>query len=175
MPALEKALKSLDALDKKDITEIKSFAKPPPLVMMTMEAVNILLGEKPDWDSAKRVLNDSAFLERLKTYDKDNIPGPALKKLAKFVIRDEYQPDVVGRQSSAAKSLCMWTHAMDTYSKVAKEVAPKKAALAEMNEQLAAANASLQAVLDKVASLQRTLDDTEAEKNRLIKEAQLTE
>merc|ERR1719399_310316 len=182
MPALEKALKSLDSLDKKDIGEIKSFAKPPPLVMMTMEAVNILLGEKPDWDSAKRVLNDSAFLDKLRNYDKDNIPGPALKKLAKFVIRDEYQPDVVGRQSSAAKSLCMWTHAMDTYSKVAKEVAPKKAALAEMNEQLAIANASLQskrdalqAVLDKVAALQKTLDDTEAEKNRLIKEAQLTE
>merc|ERR1719269_536577 len=91
MPALEKALKSLDSLDKKDITEIKSFAKPPPLVMMTMEAVNILLGEKPDWDSAKRVLNDSQFLDKLRSYDKDNIPGPALKKLAKYVIRDEYQ------------------------------------------------------------------------------------
>lgn len=44
MPALEKAIKSLDALDKKDITEIKTFPKPPALVMMTMEAVNTLLG-----------------------------------------------------------------------------------------------------------------------------------
>jgi dynein heavy chain len=182
MPALEKALKSLDALDKKDITEIKSFSKPPPLVMMTMEAVNVLLGEKPDWDSAKKVLNDSAFLDKLRTYDKDNIPQAALKKLSKYVVKDEYQPDVVGRQSSAAKSLCMWTHAMDTYSKVAKEVAPKKAKLEEMNRELNAAEATLQEkrnalqqVLDKVAALQKQLEDTEGEKNRLIREAELTQ
>ena len=52
LPALAAAAEALENLEKKDITEIKSFAKPPPLVMMTMEAVNILLGEKPDWDSA---------------------------------------------------------------------------------------------------------------------------
>ncbi len=34
--------------------------------MMTMEAVNILLGEKPDWDAAKKTLNDSQFMEKLK-------------------------------------------------------------------------------------------------------------
>ena len=32
MPALNKALKSLDKLSKADITEVKSFAKPPPAV-----------------------------------------------------------------------------------------------------------------------------------------------
>merc|ERR1719331_489592 len=52
MPALEKALKSLDSLDKKDIGEVKGFKNPPSLVMVTMEAVNILLGEKTDWDTA---------------------------------------------------------------------------------------------------------------------------
>merc|ERR1740138_853941 len=73
MPALKKALKSLDALDKKDIGEIKSFPKPPPLVMMTMEAVCLLLGEKTDWDAAKKVLTDPKFIDRLKSFDKDNI------------------------------------------------------------------------------------------------------
>ena len=33
---------------------------------------------------------------------------------------------------------------MDTYSKVAKEVEPKKAKLAELNKELSAANAALQ-------------------------------
>ncbi|CEL99773.1 unnamed protein product [Vitrella brassicaformis CCMP3155] len=182
MPALNAALAALDSLDKKDITEIKSFAKPPPLVMMTMEAVNILLSEKPDWDSAKKVLSDTGFLARLKNFDKDNIPQPILKKLEKYVQKPEYSPDSVGAQSKAAKSLCMWTHAMDTYSKVAKEVEPKKRKLEEMNAQLDAANAKLkeakeklQSVLDKVAALEKQLEDTNNEKNRLIHEAQLTE
>merc|ERR1712159_822330 len=108
-----------------------------------MEAVNTLLNEKADWDTAKKVLSDGKFLDRLKQFDKDNIPQPVLKKLEKFVVKPEYQPDVVGNQSKAAKSLCMWTHAMDTYSKVAKEVEPKKMKLAEMNKKLSTANAQL--------------------------------
>lgn len=43
LPTLEKALKALDSLTKNDITEVKSFAKPPPAVQVVMEAVCILL------------------------------------------------------------------------------------------------------------------------------------
>lgn len=43
LPTLEKALKALDSLTKNDITEVKSFAKPPPAVQIVMEAVCILL------------------------------------------------------------------------------------------------------------------------------------
>lgn len=50
---------SLDSLDKRDITEIKSFTKPPPLVMLAMEAVCIILGEKTDWDHCRKVLSDT--------------------------------------------------------------------------------------------------------------------
>merc|ERR1719409_455075 len=136
-----------------------------------MEAVNTLLGEKTDWDTAKKVLSDTKFLDRLKAFDKDNIPAAVLKKLEKFVVKPEYQPDVVGNQSRAAKSLCMWTHAMDTYSKVAKEVGPKKEKLAEMNKELEKANSNLkekqdqlQEVLDMVAALEKKLKDTVDEK-----------
>ncbi|CAJ1337950.1 unnamed protein product [Effrenium voratum] len=181
MPALESALKSLDALDKKDIQEIKSFAKPPPLVMMTMEAVNVLLQEKPDWDTAKKVLNRPTFLQDLKSYDKDNIPEKVLKQLSKYVTKPEYTVEAVGNQSKAAKSLCMWTYAMDTYSKVAKEVEPKKQKVAELNDKLAKANSELQAKQDnlrevesQVAALQKKLSDTVNEKDRLVAEAQLT-
>jgi len=81
----------------------------------------------------------------------------------------------VARVSSAAKGLCMWIHAMNVYSKVAKEVGPKKARLEMMNAQLAKANGelqekrdNLQAVVDKVAELQRQCDETVAEKQRLL-------
>jgi dynein heavy chain len=36
LPAFASALKALDSLDKKDITEIKSFAKPPDMVVVVM-------------------------------------------------------------------------------------------------------------------------------------------
>lgn len=55
MPALNAAIDALNSLNKADITEMKSFIKPPPLVLMTMEAISILLGEPIGWDSAKKV------------------------------------------------------------------------------------------------------------------------
>lgn len=55
LPALEAAEKALSALNKNDIVEIKTFSKPPALVQLTMEGVCILLHEKPDWETAKRV------------------------------------------------------------------------------------------------------------------------
>lgn len=46
MPALEEAMRALDSLNKKDISEMKSYAKPPIKVEMVMEAVMILKGVK---------------------------------------------------------------------------------------------------------------------------------
>ena len=52
-------------------------------MQITMEGVCVMLDEKPDWPTAKKVLGDSQFLQNLKTYDKDNIPEPTIKKLQK--------------------------------------------------------------------------------------------
>ena len=71
----------------------------------------------------------------------------------------EFDPKVVEKQSMAARSLCMWCRAMDTYSIVAKEVAPKKARLAAMQEALAEANARL---AEKEAELNAALDKAQA-------------
>jgi hypothetical protein len=43
LPALEAAEKALNALNKADIIEMKTFTKPPYLVQLTMEGVCILL------------------------------------------------------------------------------------------------------------------------------------
>lgn len=55
-PALEAAVKALESLNKKDITEIKSYGKPPPLVETVLQAVMILRGCDPSWAEAKRQL-----------------------------------------------------------------------------------------------------------------------
>ena len=115
MPALHAAVDSLKALNKSDIVEIKSFPKPPPLVQMTMEAVCILKQEKPDWDTSKKVLSDTNFMKSLEDFDKDNIPESVIRRLKKYVEDPNYQPEIVGKQSLAARSLCMWTRAMDVY------------------------------------------------------------
>ena len=181
LPALKNAEKALEGLDKKDINEVKSFPKPPPAVVTVMEAVCLLLGEKMDWDTAKQVLSRGTFMDELLNYDSGNVPPDRLRKLAKYIENPAMAVEAVGRVSSAAKTLAIWVHAVDIYSRVAKEVEPKKQKLAALNADLDKANAvlktktdALQAVLDKVAGLQALADATEAEAQRLNDEAQLT-
>jgi len=181
LPALENAVKALDSLTKSDITEVKSFAKPPEAVQTVMEAVCIMFGEKTDWDSAKKVLGNAAFIDNMKNYDKDNIPQPTLVKLRKVLVKEKMQVEVVQKVSKAATGMAMWCHAMSVYADVSKSVEPKKKKLAEMNAQMEKANsalaekqATLKAVLDKVAQLNELCDKTVAEKNDLQEQSDLT-
>mmetsp|Transcript_28329 Transcript_28329/g.25142 ORF Transcript_28329/g.25142 Transcript_28329/m.25142 type:complete len:530 (+) Transcript_28329:1264-2853(+) len=73
MPALLEAENALKGLSKSEVTEIKSFTNPPDAVRFVMEAVCLLLGEKQDWASAKQVLMGLDFLERLNTFDRNNV------------------------------------------------------------------------------------------------------
>eukprot|EP00742_Colponemidia_sp_Colp-10_P007071 GILJ01007591.1.p1 GENE.GILJ01007591.1~~GILJ01007591.1.p1 ORF type:complete len:2165 (-),score=376.69 GILJ01007591.1:179-6499(-) len=181
LPALKSAIAALNALDKKDIADFKAYTRPPQLVQMVMEGVCILLGHKADWESAKKVLTDMAFISRLTNFDKDHIPDDRIKALRSYVDHPEFTPDNVARVSGAARSLCMWVRAMATYSDVAKEVEPKRQRLQEMNDKLSAANATLKSkqdqlneVLQRVAELQRKCDEAQQEKDRIQAEAELT-
>ncbi|GAX73618.1 hypothetical protein CEUSTIGMA_g1069.t1 [Chlamydomonas eustigma] len=181
LPALEAAEKALNALNKNDIVEIKTFTKPPILVQLTMEAVCILLQEKPDWDTAKKVLGESGFVKRLVDFDKDNIHDRVVRGLRRIIDDATFTPDQVAKQSKAAMSMCLWVRAMDTYAKVVKIVEPKRhvlqvaqAALDVMNAKLVAKQTQLQEIVDKVERLKVSLETTQAELESLQHQADLS-
>eukprot|EP00960_Hanusia_phi_P070417 767305-Hanusia_phi.AAC.13 len=181
-PALLAAINALNSLTKSDITEVKSFAKPPPLVQTTMEAVCVLLGRKADWENSKKLLGESDFIQKLMNYEKDNIDPKRLKSLAKYISMEDFNPDSVGKVSKAARGLCMWCRAMDVYARVAKEVEPKRIKLAEANAQLDSAmealnekKANLRSVQEKVEELEKQLNEALTEKKNLADQAALCE
>ena len=130
MPMLIQAEEALKKINKGDITQIKGYANPHPIVLMVLEAVCTLLNEKTDWANIKVVMMDLNFLDRLKSYQKNNISDNILKKLRAYTTKPEFEPQLVGQKNAASKSLCLWCRAIDNYSKVAKEVQPKKKKLA---------------------------------------------
>ncbi|KAL4163703.1 hypothetical protein KRP22_005131 [Phytophthora ramorum] len=166
LPALNAAVAALDSLDKKDITEVKGFVKPPQAVQVVMEAVCIMLGEKVDWDNSKRILSRSTFMAELKEYDKDSIPNGILKKIRKYIESPEFAVDEVKKVSRAAMSLCMWVHAIDTYARVCREVAPKRQRLAEMNAVLEIANAKLETKQQELAKVLDKRERVEVEERK---------
>lgn len=162
MPALEKALKALDTLDASDIGEMRGYTKPPPALVMVMDAVALLTGEAAGWPNAvKTMKNPKEFINKLKNFDKDDISAAKLKKLKKFIANPEFVPEEIKKKSVAGMSICMWACAMDKYSDVNKIVGPKKAALAEaeielvgVKKQLDIKESALREIKQELARLQ---------------------
>ncbi|XP_036369342.1 dynein heavy chain 2, axonemal-like [Octopus sinensis] len=182
MPALEEAMLALEALNKKDIGEIKSYGRPPALVEKVMEAVMILKGSEPNWAEAKRQLGDPNFIKSLVNFDKDNISDRVLNKIGKYVAQADFTPDIIGRVSGAAKSLCMWVRAMEMYGRIYRVVEPKKmklnAALSQLKEKqdaLADAKAKLAEVEANMLALRNQYDERIAQKEELRLKAERTE
>ena len=189
IPALEAAEKALKSLDKSDITEMKAMKKPSNAIKMTMAAVCVMMEVKPDkkvkdgdpridpyWGPAtKELLGDSKFLQRLVGYKRDEMKPSVVELGTTFVEDPDFDPKIVASKGSqAAAGLAKWVHAMIKYDAVAKNVAPKKAALKEAEATLKEAKAALaikqadlKEVLDKVATLEAQLHEAEEKKQAL--------
>ncbi|XP_073903039.1 dynein axonemal heavy chain 2 isoform X4 [Castor canadensis] len=179
LPALEEAMRALESLNKKDIGEIKSYGRPPAQVEMVMQAVMILRGNEPTWAEAKRQLGEQNFIKSLIHFDKDNISDKVLKKIGAYCAQPDFQPDIIGRVSLAAKSLCMWVRAMELYGRLYRVVEPKRirmnAALAQLQEKqaaLAEAQEKLREVAEKLEMLKRQYDEKLAQKEELRKKSE---
>ncbi|XP_036403568.1 dynein heavy chain 2, axonemal [Megalops cyprinoides] len=179
LPALEEAMKALESLNKKDMTEIKSYGRPPALVETVMQAVMILRGNEPSWAEAKRQLGESNFIKQLVNFDKDNISDRVLKKIGHYCAQADFQPEIIGRVSLAAKSLCMWVRAMEVYGRIYRVVEPKRARLhgamsqlAEKQAALAESQAKLKEVGDKLELLKREYDEKLVQKEDLRKRSE---
>ena len=191
LPALAAAVKALDTIKPSDINEIKGLAKPPYGVKIVCEGVMVMLGEKPVkvpdpddptkkimdyWPVAQKVMGDSEFIGRLKTYDKDNMDLKTIEKIRKtYMPNEKFNPEAAAKASSAAAGMCKWVYAMETYERVAKVVAPKKAALAQAEESLAATMAILKGKQDELKEVEdglKVLQDQLAGAEKYAKELQ---
>merc|ERR1719473_2118129 len=179
MPALDAAVDALERLDKKSIAEVKAYAKPPDLVLKTMNAVMTVMDKPATWASAKNELQDVNFLQKLKTFKKDEISDATMKKIDKYTKDITFTPFGVQKVSKAAGAHCMWVHAMKLYAEVFREVEPKRLKLKKEKEKLqkkldekASAESELRGILQMVNELQAEGDEKEREKDELTATAE---
>lgn len=175
-PELEQAEAALKSLEKAAIVEIKSFPNPPKAVVMVMEAVMVLLGEKIEWKNVQSVLSDvGGFITKLLTYDVSKTPESVLAKVRKqWLALPEFDPADVGKKSLAAKTLCIWCLSVSKFQIVIKKVEPKKKKFEEVQSVLATAQrelaqkmAEVKKVTDAVAKLEADCLAMQNEKERL--------
>ena len=153
MPIYKEALGALDTLNKNDIIEMKSYAKPPEDLVLVIQAVCFLLDKPENWDEGKKLMNNPAeFINSLKSFDKDKISATKHKKLKKYTQDARFVPALIEKKSLAGKSICLWARAIDNYTEVLKVIKPKQESLAKAEGELKIADAELS---QKKASLRK--------------------
>ena len=190
-PMVEAAMAALNTLDKKDLGECKTMAKPPAGVDDVFAATMILLanvhpnivvqknGKVKDrsWDACKKQMLGSIpdYMDYLKgvkdKVDDRSIPKVNFSEVKVYTDLEEFTPEVIVKKNKAAAGLCSFVVNIVMYYEVVTTVEPKRKALAEANAQLEAANSQLEEVnaklaelTDKLAKLTAEFDAANAEK-----------
>lgn len=183
---------ALNTLDKKDLGEAKTMAKPPAGVDDVFAATMVLLanvhpnvivqknGKVKDrsWDACKKQLLGSIpeYIEYLKNIkvgvDERTIPKLNFVEVKQLTELEHFTPEIIMTKNKAAAGLCSFVINIVLYYEVVVTVEPKRKALAEANEQLETANATLKTVMEKVAALEAKLATLTAELNAANAEKQ---
>jgi len=188
IPAVEKAEAALDTLNKKDLGELKSLAKPPAGVDDVTAAVLAIRGEGPknrDWAAAKNMMKDvNKFIEDLKglkgIIDSSSMPAKNVDGARPYLALEHVANlEIMKKKSNAAAGLCDFLLNIVVYYDIVVTVEPKRQSLKKAQEDLAEATAKLNEVQAHVADLEAKLavliaeyDKVVAEKNAVVAEGE---
>ncbi|PSN39336.1 Dynein beta chain [Blattella germanica] len=163
-PALIAAQQALNTLNKTNLTELKSFGSPPPAVVNVTSAVLVLFSPKGripkdrSWKACKMMMGKvDSFLDNLIHYAKEDIQPDVYKAVQQYIVDPEFKPEKVLSKSLAAAGLCAWVINIIKFFDVYVVVEPKRRALNQANNELAAARERLKFLNTQIASLEEQL------------------
>ncbi|PAA70380.1 hypothetical protein BOX15_Mlig025839g1 [Macrostomum lignano] len=169
-PALEAAAEALNTIKPGDIATVKRLGSPPHLIMRIMDCVLILFQRrldpvqqdpdrpcpKPSWSESQKLMSNATFLNMLMQFSKDSINEESIEFLMPYLEMEDYNMETAKRVCGNVAGLLSWTKAMQEFFWINKEVIPLKDNLAKQEIRLRKANEDL-------AAAQATLDEKEAE------------
>ncbi|KAJ2996626.1 Dynein heavy chain 10, axonemal [Globomyces sp. JEL0801] len=183
LPALEQARLALANLSSSDITELRSFAKPAREVQKVCECICVIKNIKDvSWKSAKGMMSQSDFKTSLQSLDVDSISSNQIK-LVKNILREmDVSTSRMQEISSAGFGLLTFVLAIVGYCNVAKQIAPKRAAVATLEKSLALSKnefakltKELKNLGEELISLQQNFHIAKAEQLELKQMAEVME
>ncbi|KAI4536193.1 hypothetical protein MG293_013585 [Ovis ammon polii] len=183
MPILEAAKLELQKLDKSDVTEIRSFAKPPKQVQTVCECILIMKGYKElNWKTAKGMMSDPNFLRSLMEIDFDSITQSQVKNIRGLLKTLNTTTEEMEAVSKAGLGMLKFVEAVMGYCDVFKEIKPKRDKVARLERNFYLTKRELEKIQNELAAIQRELEALGAkyeaailEKQKLQEEAEIME
>ncbi|KER29498.1 hypothetical protein T265_03876 [Opisthorchis viverrini] len=183
LPALEQARLALDELEKSDVTEIRSFAKPPKPVQVVSECICIFKGYKDiSWMTAKGMMADTNFLQSLQTMDVDNITAKQSAIVKDYLDRTKITVEEMRSVSKAGTGLLKFVVAVLGYSEVAREIKPKREKVSRLEKtfmqtkrDLEKLDTEIQSLEEELKILNRRYEDAMTERQQIQAETDLME
>ncbi|VFV23646.1 dynein heavy chain axonemal [Lynx pardinus] len=183
MPVLEAAKLELQKLDKSDVTEIRSFAKPPKQVQTVCECILIMKGYKElNWKTAKGMMSDPNFLRSLMEIDFDSITQSQVKNIRGLLKTLNTTTEEMEAVSKAGLGMLKFVEAVTGYCDVFREIKPRREKVARLERNFYLTKRELEKIQNELAAIQRELEALGAkyeaailEKQKLQEEAEIME
>uniref|UniRef100_A0A4W6GCG3 Dynein axonemal heavy chain 10 n=1 Tax=Lates calcarifer TaxID=8187 RepID=A0A4W6GCG3_LATCA len=183
LPALEAARNALQDLEKSDVTEIRSFAKPPKQVQVVCECILVLRGYKEiSWQSAKGMMSEANFLRSLMEMDCDSINNNQVRTVRGFLKNLQTTFEEMQAISKAGSGMLKFVEAIMGYCEVAREIKPKRDKVARLEKNFFESKRELERIQSELSNIQKELQALGekyqaaiAEKQLLQEEAELME
>jgi len=171
LPALEEAKTALQELNKSDVTEIRSFAKPPKAVQTVSECIVVMRGIKDvSWKAAKGMMSEANFLKNLMEMDVDAIT-PAQVKTVKGFLKDLNMTIPEMRDiSTAGSGLLKFVNAVMGYCSVAREIKPKREKVARLERNFHLSKRELEKIEREVSDIEAELKELSIKYENAMKE-----
>ena len=139
-------------------------AQPPHEVMMVCMCVLHLRptgreDENAMWKGARAMMSDVGFLKALKEYKKDDIKEKQIKKVQHYIKEGELSMEKMRSVSKAGAGLLQWVDAIVKYYDVAKNVAPLRNRVREMEKEKAKSERELLDITTTLTRLNAEIKD----------------
>lgn len=161
-PQLESSIDTLKGLNRNDISELRGYDEPPPVIRTVMEVICILVETDVSWKAACNILSDPLFINKISTRfnDERHVPATILKKVQPYIeTNPNFQENEVGRVSVAAKCLCNWAASLYNYEIMYKKVEPEQQTVVKLQTTMKKRKEKLKQKMNQMKSYEDSLDD----------------
>ncbi|XP_058491324.1 dynein axonemal heavy chain 10 [Solea solea] len=174
LPALEAARNALQDLEKSDVTEIRSFAKPPKQVQVVCECILVLRGHKEiSWQSAKGMMSEANFLRSLMEIDCDGISNNQVRTVKGFLKNLQTSLEEMQAISRAGSGMLKFVEAIIGYCEVSREIKPKREKVARLEKNFFQSKKELEHIQSELSDIQKELQALGQKYEAAIGEKQL--